>query len=81
MLRSYNIRHVVPNEGSGSTGCADRVSRPSNNEIDDEAAGKPAKPTEPTEPTKARINPIDRLTDDRRPATGDQQPYRVFAPF
>lgn len=38
---SCNIRRVVPNEGSGFTGCANRVRRPSNNEIDDEAAGKP----------------------------------------
>lgn len=39
---SCNIRHVVPNVGSGFTGCANRVRRTSNNEIDDEAAGEPA---------------------------------------
>lgn len=37
---SCNIRHVVPNVGSGLTGCANRVRRTSNNEIDDEAAGE-----------------------------------------
>lgn len=38
---SGNIRHVVPNEGSGFTGCANRVRRPSDDQIDDEAAGEP----------------------------------------
>lgn len=47
---SFDIRHVVPNVGSGFTGCANRVRRASNNEIDDEAAGEPIGRTTSSEP-------------------------------